>query len=105
MDPTVTFDEYGLVVAADAFAQMLCSPLFGYMADKMGQIRLVSYICSTFFIGGNVMFSLLALLPRGENKIRVWMMLVSRLIVGTGTSKKSSKYIDKKYRARHYEWQ
>ena len=37
------------------------------------------------FAGGNVFYALLGLLPRGEVKIRVWMMLVSRFIVGSGT--------------------
>ena len=41
--------------------------------------------CSAMFAGGNVFYALLGLLPRGEVKIRVWMMLVSRFIVGSGT--------------------
>ena len=89
----MTFDEYGYVVAADAFASMIFSPIFGYFCDRMGQIRGVSLLCGVLFTGGNAMYALLSLIPRGDNKIRVWMMLVARLIVGAGTSKLSYEVI------------
>ncbi len=84
------FDEYGLVVAADAFAQMIFSPLFGYIADKLHQIRIVAIVCSVLFISGNAFYSLLSLIPREVswmNKPRLWFMLIARLVVGIGTSK------------------
>ena len=34
LDPSVTLFEYGLVVAADAAAQMLLSPFIGLIIDK-----------------------------------------------------------------------
>ena len=34
LDPNVTLFEYGLVVAADAAAQMLLSPFIGLIIDK-----------------------------------------------------------------------
>ena len=43
--------------------------------------------CSLMFAGGNVFYALLGALPRGNIKIRVWMMLVSRFLVGSGTGK------------------
>ena len=82
----MTFDEYGYVVASDAFANMVFSPIFGYICDRTGQIRIVSIVCSVLFLFGSAMYSLLPIFPQGDMKIRVWMMLVARLIVGTGTS-------------------
>ena len=38
------------------------------------------------FAGGNAFYALLGALPRGSVKIRVWMMLVSRFLVGSGTA-------------------
>lgn len=34
LDPSVTLFEYGLVVAADAAAQMLLSPFIGLIIDR-----------------------------------------------------------------------
>jgi MFS family permease len=34
VDRTVTMSQYGYVVAADATAQMIFSPLFGLLADR-----------------------------------------------------------------------
>ena len=47
----------------------------------------ICMFCSAMFAGGNVFYALLGLLPRGDVKLRVWMMLVSRFIVGSGTGK------------------
>ena len=75
-----------MVVAADAFAQMVLSPLLGVIIDKIKSVRLVCIICSAMFAGGNVFYALLGLVPRGDVKIRVWLMLVSRVLVGSGTT-------------------
>ena len=37
------------------------------------------------FTGGNVVYALLGTLPRTEYKLRVWLMLVARFLVGSGT--------------------
>eukprot|EP00095_Tigriopus_kingsejongensis_P005987 maker-scaffold48_size466083-snap-gene-3.27 protein:Tk05987 transcript:maker-scaffold48_size466083-snap-gene-3.27-mRNA-1 annotation:"major facilitator superfamily domain-containing protein 8" len=89
LDPSVRLDEYGFVVASDALAQMIFSPIFGIIADKMGSIRVVAIICALTFFGGNVIFSLISLIPReiaGLAKPRVWGLLVARFVVGTGTA-------------------
>ena len=78
--------EYGLVVAADAAAQMLLSPVFGYIIDRLKSVRLVCLICSVLFAAGNVFYALIGAFPRGEVKLRVWMMFVARFIVGAGTT-------------------
>ena len=41
--------------------------------------------CSAMFAGGNVFYALLGLVPRGDIEIRLWMMLLARFIVGSGT--------------------
>ena len=78
--------EYGLVVAADAAAQMLLSPLLGVVIDRLKSVRLVCIACSVMFAAGNVFYALLGAFPRGDVKIRVWMMFVARFIVGAGTT-------------------
>jgi MFS family permease len=84
----VSLDEYGLVVASDAFAQMLFSPLFGIIADRMGRIRVVSMVCAATFCTGSAFYSLISLIPQeadGLHKPRVWATLTARFIVGIGT--------------------
>ena len=79
--------EYGLVVAADAAAQMFLSPLLaGVIIDRLKSVRIVSIVCSVMFAAGNVLYALLGAFPRGDVKIRVWMMFVARFIVGSGTT-------------------
>ena len=72
--------EYGLVVASDALAQFLFSPLLGATIDRLRSVRLVCLLCSALFCGGNVFYALLGAFPQGEVKIRVWMMLVARCV-------------------------
>lgn len=88
LEPTVTLNEYGFVVAADALAQMLFSPLFGYVVDKMNSVRLVSVICCIIFCIGNVLYANVAAVPRVVGsvvKARMWTMMFARFVVGIGT--------------------
>ena len=81
---------YGFVVAADALAQMIFSPIFGILSDKLGQIRIVSMICAGTFTIGNVMYALASLVPQdlwGIHIPRLWFVLATRFIVGMGTCK------------------
>ena len=75
-----------MVVAADAFAQMILSPTLGFVIDKMKSVRIVCLVLSALFTGGNIFYALLGAFPKGDAKIRVWMMLVSRVVVGCGTT-------------------
>ena len=106
LDKSVNLLEYGMVVAADAFAQMILSPLLGIVIDKLKSVRLVCMVLSLLFtgddydrvefynkdqktkknLGGNVFYAMLGAFPEGEVKIRMWMMLVARVIVGSGTT-------------------
>ncbi len=77
----MTFEEYGFVVAADAAAQVLFSPVFGLVADRLGRIRPVGIVCCIFFISGNLFYSNIPLIPRvvGDmSKPRVWFTLIAR---------------------------
>ena len=79
---------HGFVVAADALGQMVFSPLFGLLADKLGKVRPVNLLCAGTFIAGNAMFSLISLVPRDAwdlDQPRTWSLFVVRFIVGIGT--------------------
>ena len=87
---------YGFVVAADALAQMIFSPIFGVVSDRLGQIRIVSLVCAATFTIGNVMYALASLVPQdlwGIHIPRLWFVLATRFIVGVGTCKDSSNVL------------
>lgn len=88
LDLNVRLDEYGYVVAADAFAQMVFSPLFGLISDRLGSVRLISLLCCLLLTGGNVLYALIGLFSRelgGVGKVRMWVMIAARVVVGAGT--------------------
>ena len=81
-------DEYGYVVAADALAQMIFSPIFGYICDRMGSIRLVSLTCSLIFTLGHLFYSSIALVPKTIGflvQARLYAIFIARFLVGIGT--------------------
>ena len=41
--------------------------------------------CSLIFAGGNVLYALLGTFPRTDYRLRVWLMLAARFLVGSGT--------------------
>ena len=55
LDSTITVRQYGFAVASGAIGQMLFSPIFGVMVDKMNSVRLASFVCGTLFVVGNLM--------------------------------------------------
>ena len=90
MDRTVTLDEYGIVVASDALAQIIVAPILGYVADRMGSIRLVSMLCSLIFCLGNLFYSSISLVPATIGSLkqaRYAAMILARFLVGIGTGK------------------
>ena len=54
-------EQYGFVVAADALGQLIFSPIFGLIADRLDSIRLVSLICCLTFCLGNALYANVAL--------------------------------------------
>ena len=88
LDDSVQLDEYGYVVAADALAQMIFSPIFGYICDRMGSIRLVSLTCSVIFTLGHLFYSSIALVPKTIGflvQARLYAIFIARFLVGIGT--------------------
>lgn len=83
MDPTTGKEFMGYVVAANPFAQMIVSPLFGWWSNRLGSIRLPITVSLGIFILSNTLYSCLELFE--EN--RKYWMLVSRLIVGISSGK------------------
>ena len=57
LDRTVSLEQYGFVVAADALGQLIFSPIFGLIADRLDSIRLVSLICCLTFSLGNALYA------------------------------------------------
>jgi MFS family permease len=91
LDDSVKLDEYGYVVAADALAQMIFSPIFGYICDHLGSIRIVSLTSSVIFSLGHLFYSSIALIPKSVGSIiqaRFYAIMVARFLVGIGTGKK-----------------
>ena len=86
MDPSVVMIEYGIVVAADAAAQMIFAPLFGMWIDKTKTIRYVSLLACVLFSGGNVLYATVGLFNRTSifgvtvRGVRIWMMMVARWV-------------------------
>lgn len=87
LTPAATEDEllsrYGWVVSANPLGQMVAAPFFGWLNEKTGSVRLVGLVTSAAYIGGNILYSLLALFPEGD--VRYWMLLTSRFIVGASS--------------------
>ena len=80
--------QYGFIVATDAFAQLLFAPFFGWLADKLGTIRPVAITCSVIFTIGNLLYSMISIVPQTMGNVkqaRFVAMLVARFIVGMGT--------------------
>ena len=48
-------------------------------------VRPICLFCSVMFCGGNAFYALLGLVARTDYKLRVWLMLLARLVVGTGS--------------------
>lgn len=96
MDPTVSLIEYGIVVAADAAAQMIFSPLFGILIDRIKTIRPIALVCCSLFCLGNVMYALVGMFDRyylgglEVRGLRIWAMIVARFVVGAGTALNSA---------------
>ena len=44
----MTLEQYGFVVAADAFGNMIFSPIFGYLSDYFGTVRYSSTFVDLF---------------------------------------------------------
>ena len=68
--------------------QALFGPVVGKISDYFGTIRPASIICSVLFAAGNLLCSMISLVPQSigiVQQARLVTLLVARLIVGTGS--------------------
>ena len=64
-------------------AQMIFSPIFGYMHNKIGSFRTVCLAASTLFIMGNLLYSILSVFPSANG--RYYALLASRFLTGASS--------------------
>ena len=92
----MSLEQYGFVVAADALGQLIFSPIFGLIADRMDSIRMVSLICCLTFCIGNALYANVALVPAdlfGDDvQTRMYAMLFARFVVGKDYLDRMAKY-------------
>lgn len=82
LDPDVSKEYLGWVVAANPLGQMLMSPILGFTANKLGSNR-PAFFCSVFmFIVGNALYSILSVFGSYAKII----MIISRFIVGVSSA-------------------
>ncbi|XP_065171155.1 major facilitator superfamily domain-containing protein 8-like isoform X2 [Atheta coriaria] len=82
LDPTAGKEFMGYVVAANPFAQMLLSPLFGWWSNKLGSIRLPVMSSLAVFTIASAMYSSLEVVADH----RKYWMLFTRLLVGVSSA-------------------
>uniref|UniRef100_A0AC35TQF1 MFS domain-containing protein n=1 Tax=Rhabditophanes sp. KR3021 TaxID=114890 RepID=A0AC35TQF1_9BILA len=82
LDVTATESFFGIIIAAYSFSGVLCSPLFGLWADKVGSIKSPIYAGLFGQLVGNAIYILLGYVGFGAK----YGFLVSRLICGIGSS-------------------
>ena len=88
LDSTTTVLQFGFLVAADSLTQALFAPVVGTISDYFGTIRPASIICSVLFAAGNLLYSMISLVPQSIGSVqqaRFVAMLIARLIVGIGS--------------------
>ena len=64
-------------------AQMIFSPIFGYMHNKIGSFRTVCLAASALFIIGNLLYSILSVFPSANG--RYYALLASRFLTGASS--------------------
>jgi ceroid-lipofuscinosis MFS transporter 7 len=78
MDPKAGTDFLGLFIAAQPLAQLIFSPLMGYLGNKLGSIRILSMISMSFLAGGFALYACVAALPEP----RRWYLFAARFLIG-----------------------
>ena len=76
------------MVAADSLTQALFAPVVGTVSDYFGTIRPSAILCSVLFTTGNMIYSMISLVPQSVGCVqqaRLVAVLVARLLVGTGS--------------------
>ena len=78
---------YGAAVAANPLGQMVFSPVFGYIVNRLKSIRLICIISAVAYILGNILYSSLSLFPVTA---RIPLLIFSRFVVGVASGKKEN---------------
>ena len=77
--------KYSTIVAVNPLAQMIFSPIFGYLHNKIGAVRPLGISAAVIFIIGNLLYSMLSLVP-SENG-RYALLLLSRFLTGASAGR------------------
>ncbi|KAF4522922.1 hypothetical protein B566_EDAN012081, partial [Ephemera danica] len=83
LDPHASKEFLGFVVAANPFAQMLFSPLFGYWGNRSKSVRAPLLLSLSLFTAASAGYALLELFP--TSSVRYWMV-ATRFLVGVGSA-------------------
>ncbi|KAI6208990.1 Major facilitator superfamily domain-containing protein 8 [Aphelenchoides besseyi] len=80
LDPTITENFYGFIIAAYSLGQIIFAPLVGLWSTKIRAVRLPILIVLLSVLTGNLVYFFAALLPTG----RKYAVLLARFLVGVG---------------------
>lgn len=82
MDSDASKEFMGYIVAANPLAQMIFSPIVGWIANKLGSNRIPLLSSLSLFTFASGLYSTIALLPSHHK----WWMLVSRFLIGVSSA-------------------
>ncbi|CAI2357435.1 unnamed protein product [Caenorhabditis sp. 36 PRJEB53466] len=85
LKPDVKQSSFGIVVALYSFSQCICSPVFGYWSNRIGQVRLPLIVGFIIMACGNLTY--LSLQYWSDHHL--YVMMAARLIAGAGTGNMS----------------
>ncbi|XP_023341021.1 major facilitator superfamily domain-containing protein 8 [Eurytemora carolleeae] len=81
------------MVAINPLGQLIFSPIFGWLGNRFGSIRLICLISCIAYVIGNVMYSCLSLFPHDPDedvetrgRYRYIAMFLARLLVGISSA-------------------
>jgi len=87
LDSESLLDLFGWMVAINPIGQMVFSPIFGWLSNKLQSIRLVCLGTCVLYIIGNMIYACLSVFPdTNEGAYRWGFMLFGRLLVGISTA-------------------
>ncbi|XP_068231159.1 major facilitator superfamily domain-containing protein 8-like isoform X1 [Palaemon carinicauda] len=82
LDPSVSKEYLGWVVAANPLGQMLASPAFGLWANKADSNRFAFIMTIGFFIAGNILYAVLGTFGSAAKAV----MIFSRFVIGLSSA-------------------
>lgn len=82
---------FGWMVAINPLGQFVFSPVFGWLTNRLGSIRLLCLVSCLMYIAGNVLYSSISLFPKSESgSYRYGAMFAARLLVGISSANQAS---------------